>query len=210
MIRETYSGETIEELINFFKISIKGILHLGAHKCEEYPVYKIFTNNIVWVEAIPELIQTAKEKYPELNIINEVIGDIDGKNVEFKITNNTLSSSILDIKYHKEIHPNVIVERILKAQTKTLSTIFLEHKLNIQDYNLLTMDLQGAEMLALKGLGDKITQFDYIYTEVNEKELYEGCCLLNDLDIYLGHFGFDRKFVTTLNSYGNALYSRVK
>ena len=210
MIKETYSGETLEELINFFKIPIKGIIHLGAHKCEEYPIYKKFTNNIIWVEAIPELIQVAKQKYPELNIINEVICDVDNKDIEFKITNNTLSSSILDIKYHKEIHPNIIVEKILKTKTKTLSTIYSEYRINPQDYNLLTMDLQGAEMLALKGLGDSINNLDYIYTEVNEKELYEGCCLLNDLDIYLGYFGFDKKFITTLNSYGNALYSRVK
>jgi len=210
MIRETYSGETIEELINFFKLPIKGIIHLGAHKCEEYPIYKKFTNNVVWIEAIPELIKAAQEKCPELNIINEIVGDVDGEDIEFKITNNTLSSSILNIKYHKEIHPNVVVERILKSQTKTLNTIISEYNLNINDYNLLTLDLQGAELLALKGLGDNIKNLDYIYTEVNEKELYEGCCLLNDLDIYLGYFGFDRKFITTLNSYGNALYSRVK
>ena len=212
MIKEKYSGEAIDELISFFKLNVKGILHVGAHKCEELEVYSKYTteSNIYWVEAIKDLVDQNLENNPNLNLINEVIGDEDGKDIEFKITNNTLSSSILDIKYHKEIHPNIIVEKILKTKTKTLSTIYSEYRINPQDYNLLTMDLQGAEMLALKGLGDSINNLDYIYTEVNEKELYEGCCLLNDLDIYLGYFGFDKKFITTLNSYGNALYSRVK
>ena len=35
MIKEKYSGEAIDELISFFKLNVKGILHVGAHKCEE-------------------------------------------------------------------------------------------------------------------------------------------------------------------------------
>ena len=39
MIKENYSGETIDQLIQFFKLNIKGVLHVGAHKCEEQVVY---------------------------------------------------------------------------------------------------------------------------------------------------------------------------
>jgi len=61
-------------------------------------------------------------------------------------------------------------------------------------------------LLALKGLGDLLDNFDFIYTEVNEKEIYLDCVLLKDLDIYLSNLGFNRKYLNTLNSYGNALY----
>ena len=73
---------------------------------------------------------------------------------------------------------------------------------------MLVLDLQGAEMLALKGLKDIINEFDIIYTEVNEKEIYKECCILEDLDLYLQSYNFERKHLNTLNNYGNALYLR--
>ena len=209
MIKEKYSGEAIDELISFFKLKIKGILHVGAHKCEELEVYSKYTteDNIYWVEAIKDLVDQNLEKNPNLNLINEVIGDEDGKDIEFKITNNTLSSSILELGEHKNLHPNVVVSKVIKAKTKTLKTILSENKLE-DKFNLLVLDLQGAEMLALKGLDNLLSNFEVVYTEVNEKEIYKECCILEDLDVYLSKFGFERKYLNTLNSYGNALYIR--
>ena len=52
MIKENYSGEAIDQLIQFFKLNIKGVLHVGAHKCEEQNVYLKYTSNknIYWIE----------------------------------------------------------------------------------------------------------------------------------------------------------------
>lgn len=207
MIKENYSGETIDSLIPFFKLNVKGILHVGAHKCEEQDVYlKYISNeNIYWVEAIDYLVEENLKSKPELNLINECIGDVDGKEVTFKISNNTLSSSMLELGEHKNLHPNVSFVKVLDKKTKTLKTILEENKIE-NKFNLLVLDLQGAELLALKGLGDLLDNFDFIYTEVNEKEIYLDCVLLKDLDIYLSNLGFNRKYLNTLNSYGNALY----
>ena len=191
MIKENYPGEIIDDLINFFKLNISGILHVGAHKCEELDVYLKHTNpnNIYWIEAIEYLAKQNLNNIPNINIINEVIGDKDGVEVEFKVTNNTLSSSILEFGEHKNLHPKVIVTDVLKLKTKTLKTIFNENSLHGK-FNMLVLDLQGAEMLALKGLKDTINEFDIIYTEVNEKEIYKECCILEDLDLYLNQYNF--------------------
>jgi FkbM family methyltransferase len=209
MIIEQYSGESIDKLIKFFKLDIKGILHVGAHKCEEQNIYTKYAQeeNIYWIEAIDFLVEENLKLNPKLNIINECIGDIDDKDVTFKISNNTLSSSVLELGEHKNLHPQVSFVKVLDKKTKTLKTILENHQLK-NKFNLLILDLQGAELLALKGLGDLLNDFDYIYTEVNEKEIYIDCVLLKDLDIYLSNFGFDRKYLNTLNSYGNALYTR--
>jgi len=209
MIKENYPGETIDQLILFFKLNIKGILHVGAHKCEEQNVYLKYTSNknIYWIEAIKFLVEENLLINPDLNIINECIGDEDNKEVTFKISNNTLSSSILELGEHKNLHPKVIVIDILKLKTKTLETIFSKNSLH-NKFNMLILDLQGAEMLALKGLKDIINEFDIIYTEVNEKEIYKECCILEDLDLYLDKYNFERKYLNTLNNYGNALYLR--
>ena len=140
MIKEKYSGEAIDELISFFKLNVKGILHVGAHKCEELEVYSKYTteSNIYWVEAIKDLVDQNLENNPNLNLINEVIGDEDGKDIEFKITNNTLSSSILELGEHKNLHPNVVVSKVIKAKTKTLKTILSENKIE-DKFNLLVL-----------------------------------------------------------------------
>ena len=150
MNKEKYPGETINDLVNFFKVPIKGILHVGAHKCEELNAYLKYVSidKILWVEAFPDLVKENLQKNPDLQILNEVVGDEDGKDIEFKITNNTLSSSILDLAYHKEIHPHVVVTDILKLKTKKLKTLLSERNLGEQ-YNLLILDIQGAELLAL-------------------------------------------------------------
>lgn len=208
MIKEKFYGENIDELFAFFKVNVKGILHIGAHKCEELETYLKYTtiDKILWIEAIESLIKQNLEKNSNLKIINAVISNEDNKDIEFKITNLTNCSSILDLKYHKEIHPNIEVVEIIKKQTKTIQTLYKENNTNPSDYNTLVMDIQGAELLALEGMGDILNNFNNIYVEVNEKELYEGCCDLNSLDKYLTSFGFERKYLALLNGYGNAFY----
>ena len=164
-------------------------------------------NNIYWIEANPNLVNQFKDLVP--NIINEIVYDSDGHHIKFKITNNTLSSSILDLEYHKVIHPNVIVSDIIEGKSKTLKTIISENNIP-NTLNLLVLDLQGVELMALKGLKELINNFDYIYTEVNELELYKNGCLIEELDGYLRDFNFNRKYINTLNGYGNGFYIKNK
>lgn len=212
MIKEKFYGENIDELFSFFKVNVKGILHIGAHKCEELETYLKYTtvDKILWVEAIKSLIDKNLEKNPLLKIINAVVSDEDGKDIEFKITNLTNCSSILNLKYHKEIHPEIKIVETISMQTKTIQTLYKENNINKLDYNTLVMDIQGAELLALKGMGDIINSVDIIYVEVNEKELYEGCCKLDTLNDFLINLGFDRKYLMLLNGYGNAFYLKNK
>ena len=143
------------------------------------------------------------------NIINEIVSDSDGQHIKFKITNNTLSSSILDLEYHKIVHPNVVVSDIIEGKSKTLKTIINENSIP-KTLNLLVLDLQGVELLALKGLKELINNFEYIYTEVNEVHLYKNGCLIEELDEYLKNYSFQRKYINTLNGYGNGFYIKNK
>jgi FkbM family methyltransferase len=212
MIKEKFYGENIDELFSFFKVKVKGILHVGAHKCEELETYLKYTtvDKILWIEAIESLIKQNLEKNSNLKIIKAVVSDEDGKDIEFKVTNLTNCSSILDLKYHKEIHPEIEIVETVSMKTKTIQTIYKENNIHPLDYNTLVMDIQGAELLALKGMGDILNNIDVIYIEVNEKELYEGCCKLDTLDDFLINLGFDKKYLMLLNGYGNAFYLKNK
>lgn len=36
--------EIIKQIINYYNISITGVLHIGAHECEELNIYKDLSN----------------------------------------------------------------------------------------------------------------------------------------------------------------------
>ena len=60
--------------------------------------------------------------------------------------------------------------------------------------NFLNIDIQGAELLALKGMGDIINYFDYAYLEVNRNYVYKNCALIDEIDKYLSKYFFSLKY----------------
>jgi FkbM family methyltransferase len=80
---------------------------------------------------------------------------------------------------------------------------------NIKEIDIIWMDLQGAELKALKGLKPFIDKVKLIYTEVNFKTIYQGSPLFEDLDKFLNnnHFLLVGKFNCS-EWFGDALYVR--
>jgi hypothetical protein len=78
------------------------------------------------------------------------------------------------------------------------------------NFDFLTLDIQGAELEALKGMGRLISKVRWIFTEVNRREMYSGIPLVSDLDTFLSERGFSR-VVTLWNpaGWGDALYVRT-
>lgn len=73
--------------------------------------------------------------------------------------------------------------------------------------DFLNMDIQGAELKALRGMGDILKQFKWAYLEVNKAELYKGCALVEDIDLYMLSYGFRRVETSWTGAmWGDALY----
>lgn len=197
----------------YLKSQIKGVIHVGAHECEEREMYlsqmHLTDANIVWVDAIPEKVQAIREKLPNVIVFNECVSNVDNQPVSFMVTNNYQSSSMLNFKTHAVEHPHVVEERRIQLFTKTLNTMFAENNLNPADYNFMNLDIQGAELMALQGASHILPHIDYIYAEVNEKELYENCALIPQMDAFLHMQGFVRiQTAMTPHGWGDALYIR--
>ncbi len=151
-------------------------------------------------------VETLKENSNH-KIYNCIISDEDNVDVEFKITNNGQSSSILDLDKHKKYYPHIVIVDKIKGKTKTLKTLINEHNIDITKYNFINIDLQGVELRAIKGLGELLTNIDYIYTEVNCASVYKDNDLIDDIDSYLKQYGFLRKETHWSDAeWGDALY----
>ena len=94
-----------------YKFIPKGILHIGAHEMEESVDYlKYDVGNIIWVEGNPDLVDSGRSRIldsPNQMLLHGLVYSEDDIDMEFKITNNSQSSSILEFGKHKEYHPQV-------------------------------------------------------------------------------------------------------
>jgi len=180
----------LHQLIKKYNINFKGILHVGAHECEELNDYEqyISRDKILWIEALPEKVKLCKNKYPGINIENAIVSD-KVENVIFKVSNNGQSSSILEFGLHSHYHPHVHYITAFERQTCLLKDILPKYNIN---YNFLNFDIQGDELKALKGMEKYLHNVDYLYTEVNSDYVYKDCALVNELDEYLKEFGLVR------------------
>lgn len=203
----------IKRLLNNNNINITGALHIGAHECEEIPFYiknlGLSMNNIIWLEAMNNKVLENKNRGIP-NVYNAVVTDKDDDDIQFNISNNGQSSSILEFGTHEIEHPNVKFIEKVKMKSITIDTFMKNNNINPEKYNFWNFDIQGAELLALKGADEAIKYAKAIYLEVNEKELYKGCALIGDIDNYLLDRGFKRVITDiTRHGWGDALYIKV-
>ena len=213
----------LHDLIIKYNIQLRGVLHVGAHECEEIRDYEQYVSRdkILWVEAMPDKVITSRNTYPGVQMVCAVVSD-QVEEVTFHQSNNGQSSSILNLGTHQQLHPQVWYVKDTKVQTCTLATV-LQSLNNVfwseptlsgptlsgSGFNFINLDIQGAELKALHGMEAWLGGIDYIYTEVNQEYVYEGCALIGEIDEYLAKFGFKRvETVWHANAWGDAFYIR--
>jgi FkbM family methyltransferase len=203
---------SLQYLIQKYDLCISGIIHIGAHLCEEKLSYnKSDIADIIWIEGNPEIYSKAVSKYPSEKIYNIVLSESDSKESDFYICNNSQCSSLLKLNLHKRYFPNIKQTNVIKTETSSLESFLKTYKIDVLNYNFLNLDTQGTELQILKGLNDKIQFIDYIYTEVNTDELYTNCSKLIEIDTYLQKYNFKRvETYLTSQKFGDAFYVREK
>ncbi len=184
----------IENVIRYHQI--KNVLHVGAHLGEEaFLYYKCGVQESLWIEANSDLIEQLQKNLSEFKntrLFNAILSNVDNQEVIFNISNNSMSSSILELEHHTIAHPEVFYINKRIAKTITLNKLFIENGIPFDLYDFINIDIQGAELLFLEGATMILPHVKCIYVEVNYKELYKGCPLVKDLDNYLKKYHFLR------------------
>lgn len=204
---------SLKELKNKYNLNLNNILHVGAHEADELSIYvECGAQKIHWIEANEELCEKMKSKVDlSFNkITNAVVADIDNKEVSFNISNSSQSSSILELGDHKFLFPGIDYIKREKRYTTTLDTILLDTNLSCIDF--LNIDIQGAELLALKGCQKNLGNISSVYLEINETEVYQNCGLIGEIDSFLETFNFKRveKAMWENHPWGDAFYIKNK
>ncbi len=183
------------------------ILHIGAHFGEEAPYYdSLSPQQVVWIEANPRAFRQltiAVRPYGH-RVVNALLSDTTGDVVQFHIANNGQSSSMLPLKEHLISHPDVFYTGNVTLTTKRLDD------LQLGQFTVLNIDVQGAEMQVLRGGLETLKSVRVLYAEINFREMYEGCHLVDAFDAELSTLGFSRTHTfDTGSGWGDAIYVRT-
>lgn len=184
----------LEKVVKEKGLNVRGVIHVGAHYAEEQPVYDaIGSKSTLWIEANSELVhKIAKQfdKRTDVNVLEAVVSDKKGEAV-FQIHNDTHTSSILDMDFIAESHPELEVVKKVVVQTTSLDELFEDYRIDIKQFNFLTLDIQGVEYEALLGFTEGLKHIDYVYVEVETKNLYVGGMNYDKIKKFMEQNGFE-------------------
>lgn len=196
-----------------YRLAARGVIHVGAHEGQELPLYRAMGFRcILLIEANPAVfarLSTATADNPGIELRHCALGESEGV-AALRLTTFDQSSSLLRLKLHREVYPEIEECGILAVPARRLDSLLAERPGSAADFNLLVLDVQGAELLVLRGAEDSLAGFDAVVSEINFAELYEGCALAHELDAFLDGHGFCRVATSCFHhpTWGDALYLR--
>lgn len=193
-----------------YNLNIKGVIHIGAHYGTEIPDYiRHGVREMVLFEPLSNNFNVLEKNCQQLNAniqaYNVALGSKEGIATMYLSDNEEQSSSILKPKTVIEEYPWLHFIGTEEVEVKTLDSY------NLKNYNFINIDVQGYELEVFKGGTKTLEGVDYIYSEINRGELYEGCVQMDELDNFLGKYGFERVetyWPETWYSWGDAFYTR--
>jgi FkbM family methyltransferase len=203
----------LKDMIAKHQMKINGVVHIGAHfgqECEEYASCGVDT--MLLYEAHPNTFSVLSQnitQFPKAIAINKGLGATAGVlSLKCSKNNQGMSNSFLLPKDHKEIYPYIVFDHEISVPITTLDSEMRSLSPEVSEkINFISMDVQGFELQVLLGAKNVLPQIDYIMTEINTRQMYENCVLVEELDAFLMHYGFTRSETSNTDAgWGDALY----
>lgn len=172
-----------------------------------YKPDKLFT-----FEANPENHRWCREKlgqYPNIQFVDQAVSDITGTTTFYpgnihkcRFPNCGISS----MYPFKPGHPEFVLQEPVTIPCTRLDD-FLKGQ-NVEKVDVVCLDVQGAELKALVGLGDYLNTVSVIISEVWYNTYYDGSPTYNDLIGFLKPYGFKHTDLFRYKDFGDAMWTR--
>jgi FkbM family methyltransferase len=199
--------------------SIKTIVECGSRDClDAIELNEYYKPNMIYsFECNPESVVVCEKNIigiPNIKLIDKAVYkedtsvDFYATDMENSIDKNIGASSLL---YHRDNKIEFFQKKIFVDAIRLDTFMKME---NIKNIDLLCFDLQGAEYMAIEGLGERIRDVHYLITEISFQSYYFEDRLASKIVEVLKGFGFkmiacDRFSGFKYNTgFGNALFVR--
>lgn len=179
------------------------IFDIGAcHALESIEFAKRFKSARVFTfEANPVSCAVCLENvkdYPSITVVSEAVNDYDGLCKFYPIDKDKTittwedgnrGASSLYLANGNYDHIEKYVQYEIEIPCIRLDSFCKKN--SVDKIDIIWMDLQGAELKALRSLGSLLETVQIIHTELEINPMYEGQCLFNNVYEFLLDNGFD-------------------
>lgn len=179
----------LPKLVTKYNMNIKGVIHIGAHFGEENSVYDALNiKNRIFFEPQESVFSVLKERLNgRFPVIKKALGNANKKVIMYvEGANKGQSSSILKPALHMIQYPQIKFDSTEEVEMARLDDL----EMDLTEFNFVSIDVQGYELEVFKGAAKTLEHIDYISSEINRGELYEGCAKVEDLVQFLTPYGF--------------------
>lgn len=181
---------------------LRTLVHVGAHLAQERKLYeRMGFREILWIEGSPDTYRRLVESFSGAaansvahhRTLCALLSEESGRDVSFYQFNNEGASDSLFPATQKLRDRWPHVQQT--ADVQQLTTLTLDEAVSSQglagNVNVLVVDVQGAELLVLKGGIRTLSQVDAVVCEVSTEPFYDGGVLYPELKSFLSANGFN-------------------
>jgi FkbM family methyltransferase len=181
------------------------IFDIGSRDCaQSIEFYEHFPNARIYAfECNPNTLPICKqniEKYTDrITLVEGAVCDYDGDITFYPINQSKTITTWKDgnpgasslFKSNGKYTVEKYVQDEIKTNCHRLDSVI--KKYDIPGVDIIWMDLQGAELLALKGMGEFLQDTKYIHTEISHREMYTGQVMFDELHNFIIGNNFSTK-----------------
>ena len=180
-------GEVFVGIFERINIHPKGIIHVGMWDFCEHACYtKLVGNKVIGVEANEFIYETMSKPVADrcgYKSFNEYLYKKDDIEKDFYLAND--GSSL----YPGPTHWNKT--NSVKIKTKTLSTLIEQNSIDMNEYDFLNIDAEGAELDILSGFEKYLSYINVIDLETSYDDRHNSGASHNLIVEWLNERDFD-------------------
>ncbi len=173
-----------------------------------YPSAEIFS-----FEPVSSVFEQLRETCEKVGAhpVKKAVGDRDGQ-ATINLTASPEANSLLDFQ---EGNPCAKWTRVVGRESIEVCTLDRwcdENKIDPKRIDIVKLDVQGAELSALKGATKVLETARLVHLEVSFVPIYRDCPLFGDIDTFLTSRGYRRHAVYPSDQpqhWGDALYVKI-
>jgi FkbM family methyltransferase len=217
----------IEHFVSYIKDFSRNVVifDVGSRDCKQsIEFYEKFPNAKIFAfecnpNTLPICRENIKNYSDRITLVEGAVCDYDGEITFYPIDQEKTVTSWKDgnpgasslFKSNGSYTVENYIQNEIKTNCHRLDTVM--KKYNIDKVDIMWMDLQGAELLAMQSLGDNLAKLQMLYTEVSYKPIYDGQVMFNELNNFMLLNNFTIKNTLSMSGwqedivYENILYS---
>jgi FkbM family methyltransferase len=173
------------------------IFDIGSRDCQQaIEFYNTFPNSNMYAfecnaNTIPICLTNIEKYNDRITLIPKAVNNYTGKCTFFPINQQKTITSWSDgnpgasslFKSNDTYINEHYVQDEVNVDCVTLYDVIKEY--NIPKVDIIWMDLQGAELLALQSMKEYISTVDFIHTEISHRPIYTDQAMFNDIHSFL-------------------------